>query len=120
MLQTAQQWEQFEQSLIFDTTSKTACREFKSYYPCKGKRCPLRTPFLLCKNRVRLELMPHALSVWRNMPVAYCVAKRCEEGTKACFGRRARRIAKQYESLTTPVKEKGVRCGHLFCFVKTE
>ena len=36
MLQTAQQWEQFGQSFLYDIVSKTTCRGFKSYCPCKA------------------------------------------------------------------------------------
>ena len=54
VLQTAQQWEQFERYFIFDMTSKTECRGFKSYCPCHTKwlkHCVWATSyFLIIKN----------------------------------------------------------------------
>ena len=53
MLQTAQPWEQFGQSFLYDIVSKTTCRGFKSFCPCHVEVKFTLVRLFLCKKVIR-------------------------------------------------------------------
>ena len=120
----AQQWEQIGQSFLYDIVSKTACREFKSYYPCQTKK-DAKGIFFVCLGRVDWTNGTRSVNVWGR---DRCLNGRCRERNEAqcsndnkpfrrCSWSLLSTRGRSLSSLTTPAKKKDIHWMSFFSYI---
>ena len=102
--------------------SKTTCRGFKSYCPCKKETVPLGAVFLFAKQ----DLKPmRVFALRKSVRVTLFQQKGAQTGTEAAgLGGQAGQIAKQYEVLLPLLKsprsiERGLLLFNYYLFTIT-